>query len=442
MDEGQKEGSRAGATGLGERLRRARQRLAAGTAGEGDGIPRRDPSVPVPLSAAQQRLYFLEQLLPGTPLFLLCRTQELIGRLDVGALAAALEVVVARQEALRTGFGSAEGAPAQLIEPALALPLPVLDLSGLAAGDRVAERARLEAREAARPFDLSTPPLLRARLLRLEAGPPARHVLLWTVHHLVFDGWSFGVLFAELGRAYGERVAGGEPSRQPPAVGYGDYAAWQRGRLESSELAGSSPAAELGWWLERLAGLEPLELPSDRPRPAARSLAGGQLEVRLDSALVSLLEDRGRAASASLFMVLLAAWTTVLARWSGAVDIAVGTPVAGRDRREVEELVGFFVNTVVLRSKVSAEVSLSAHLAGCREVALESFARGEVPFARVVEAAAPERGLSHAPLYQVTLALQNAPSRALELAGCAPSTPRVVARGLTDQDLTLALEPS
>ncbi|MDY7093675.1 MAG: non-ribosomal peptide synthase/polyketide synthase [Acidobacteriota bacterium] len=442
---------------LRERLRRARARLS--TTGTIDAHPRH-PGETMPLSLAQERLWFLDQLLPGTALFLLCRSQRLQGSLDVGALELALRRLLERHEILRTAFVAEEGTPRQrprsLEELDAELGLPVVDLRGLPEDAREVERRRIEGREARRPMDPRRAPLLRWRLLRLG---PRDHVLLFTLHHLVFDGWSFSVLFHDLAACYRSESCG-EPGLEPLPIQFADFARWERQEVGSPQLQevgsqqlnGQRPgqrieegagAEELAWWVRRLEGLEPLELPADRPRSAERGLDAGQLAVALPRDLVQRLEERGAQNGASLFMELLAAWTAVLMQWAGRSDVAVGTPVAGRGRRELEKLVGFFVNTVVLRCDGGGDPSLDELLERCREVTLESLARAEVPFARVVQAVAPERGLGHAPLYQVTLSLENTSPRStgLQLPGVEAAPLEVVPRGLTDQDLTLALQP-
>ncbi|MDY7095554.1 MAG: condensation domain-containing protein, partial [Acidobacteriota bacterium] len=441
---------------LQERLARARARLAGD-----DRIPRRDPARPAPLSLAQERLWFLEQLLPGTGLFLLCRKQRLGGPLEVGRLARALAALVARHEVLRTTFPELESGPVQRVTPArprIPAPLPVIDLRCLPEPARRREGRRLELREARRPMPVAQGPgdqgsgsqgsgsqasgLFRTLLLR---AADEEHVLLLTVHHLVSDGWSFGVLQRELSELYASDAARrGEspeaPELDPLPVQYGDYAAWER-QQQAETAKGDGGASHLDFWRRTLEGLTPLELPVDHPRPPARRLSGDEVPLRLPGRLVRSLESQARDSGASLFMALTAAWAAVLARWSGQTDLALGTPVAGRSRKEVEGLIGFFVNTVVLRCDLAGDPSLVELLRRAREVVLEAMSHAEVPFARVVQEVSPERGLSHAPLYQATVALQNVPAETLYLPAIEAGPLEVVPRGLTEQDLILALEP-
>ncbi|MDY7096363.1 MAG: amino acid adenylation domain-containing protein, partial [Acidobacteriota bacterium] len=427
-----------------ERRRLIRERLRKAREGRGGrtGIPTRDRGQAVPLTSAQERLWFLERLMPDTGLFNICRAFSLGGALEPRALARALGALLRRHRVLCTAFVEAQEGARQESRPVPAASelLPVVDLSALP--EAVAEQlcdGHLQTL-ATRPFDLSRPPLLRTLLLRLG---PWDHRWGLAVHHLVFDGWSLAILQKELGTLYaGELNASRLSSSKSadPELEYADYAVWERRRLEEEP-----PTADLEFWRRRLEGLTPLELPADRPRPPVRTLAAEQLPVRLSPALRQALEARGRAAGTSLFMMLAAGWAAVLSRWSGQRDLAVGVPVAGRDRKEVEGLIGFFVNTVVLRYQLSAtpggDPSLNQLLEAAKKHTLEAMSHARVPFARVVQEVAPDRGRSHAPLYQVTLALQNAPAARLELEGLEPAAGEVVDRGLTEQDLILSLEP-
>ena len=353
------------------------------------------PIVPVPrggelpVSFAQERLWFLDQLEGGGAAYNVPAGIRLRGPLSVPALAAALEGVVRRHEALRTTFVLAEDSRVlQVVVPELYMPLPVVDLSGMPE----AEARRLMAEEAARPFDLARGPLLRVRLLRTG---PEDHLLLLLMHHIVSDGWSMGVLLREVARLY----EGG--SLPPLPVQYADYAAWQRGWLRGEALD-----RQLGWWRDRLAGLPPLlELPTDRPRPPVQGTRGGRLELPLDVALESLCRARG----VTLFMALLAGFQALLGRLTGREDPPVGTPIANRQRAETEGVIGLFVNTLALPSDLSGDPSFSDLLARVRDVTLDAYAHQDLPFEKLVEELRPERGLSHTPVFQVMLIVQNAP---------------------------------
>src|SRR5919107_315171 len=298
-------------------------------------------------SFAQQRLWLLQQLEPEDTSYNIRQAIRIKGGLDVGVLRRALGAIVARQEALRTTFAVMDGNPLQVIAPSLDVPLPVESLSSLP-GEEREEAVQRWVREAGRErFDLERGPLFRARLLRLGEE---EHLLLLSVHHAVSDGWSMGVFWRELSALYGA-FSRGEPSPLPELpVQYADYALWQRRWLDGEVLEG-----QLGYWRERLAGLSPLELPTDRPRPAVRSHLGARQELMLPEPLTRTLKDLARREGTTLFMVLLGAFQALLARYSGQEDIAVGSPIAGRNQAETEGLIGFFVNTLVMRTDLSGD---------------------------------------------------------------------------------------
>ncbi|HKH43411.1 MAG TPA: amino acid adenylation domain-containing protein, partial [Thermoanaerobaculia bacterium] len=376
--------------------------------------------VPVPrtgalrLSFAQQRLWFLDRLEPDSPAYNIPVALRVEGRLRVDVLARALSEVMRRHEALRTTFGEVDGEPVQVIAAAGALSLPVVDLAGLPQALREAEASRRIGEEALRPFDLAQGPLLRAALLRLDAE---EHAALLTLHHIVSDGWSRSVLVEEIGALYAAFLDEGledGPSPLPELpVQYADYAEWQR-----SWLSGEVLEAELGYWRGRLAGLPPrLELPTDRPRPAVQTHRGAAQAVALSPELSARLSALGRREGATPFMTLLAGWQALLGRYAGSEDLAVGTPIAGRNREETEKLIGFFVNTLVLRGDLSGGPSFQELLGRVRQASLEAHEHQEIPFERLVEELAPERSLSNSPLFQVLFVLQNVPRRALDLPG-------------------------
>ncbi|HVR95062.1 MAG TPA: amino acid adenylation domain-containing protein [Thermoanaerobaculia bacterium] len=401
-------------------------------AGLAEAVERRDvgtepapPVVPVPrdgrlpLSFAQQRLWFLEQFQPGSTVYHVPAAFRLKGRLSIPALAAALSGVVARHEALRTVFPSREGEPVQVVVPSAPVPLPVVDLSGLP--DRELERLIQE--EVRRPFDLARGPLFRCILVRLA---PESHAALVTMHHIVSDAWSLGLLVRELAVLYR-----GEVTELPPLpVQYADFAHWQRQRL-----AGEALASELAWWRERLAGAPPvLELPSDRPRPAVRSPRGAVRSLRLAADISTL----ARAEGATLFMTLLAGFFALLHRTTGETDLPVGTPIAGRNRVETEGLIGFFVNTLVVRGDLGGAPTFRQLLSRVRETSLEAFRHQDLPFEKLVEELRPERSLSHTPLFQVMFAVQNVPVGSLDLEGLTLA-PLPLTPGIAKFDLLLTL---
>ncbi|HZF13329.1 MAG TPA: amino acid adenylation domain-containing protein, partial [Thermoanaerobaculia bacterium] len=388
--------------------------LQAGGAGAVGGIP---PLValprggPLPLSFAQQRLWFLALLEPGSPLYNLAGALHVEGPLDGSVLALCLAEIVRRHEALRTVFAARDGAPVQVIRPPSSFVLPVVDLSGLAERTRAALAEALTAGEAVRPFDLAHGPLLRGLLLRLAAGESADHLAALTLHHIASDGWSLDVFVREIAAFYAAFVAG-RPSPLPELpVQYADFAVWQRSWLTGEVLEG-----EIAFWRRQLAGLPPLlDLPTDRPRSAAQSFRGASRPVRLPAGLTRQVQALARRSGATLFMVLLAGFQGLLARWSGQEDFAVGAPVAGRTHREIEPLIGFFVNTLVLRGDLSGTPSFYQLLGRVRETALSAYRHQDVPFDKLVEELAAERSLARTPLIQVLLALQNAPGLSLEI---------------------------
>ncbi len=362
-----------------------------------------------PLSFAQQRLWLLDQLLPSGSVYNLPRVVRLAGELDVEVLRRAFDELVRRHEVLRTRFEVHDGEPVQVIEPQLSVAVEAEDLGALAPAQREAEAQRRARQEAQAPFDLERGPLVRARLLRLA---PTEHWLLFSLHHIVTDGWSMGVLMRELSVLYGA-YRRGEPSPLAELpVQYADYALWQREWLQGGVLE-----QQLAYWKQALAELPVLELPTDRPRPMVASYRGARLSFELGEELTRGLKALSRREGATLFMTLLAAFQVLLYRYSGQEDLAVGVPIAGRSRPELEGLIGFFVNTLVLRVDASGNPSFLELLARVRENALDAYAHQDLPFEKLVEALAPKRDLSRNPLFQASLVLQNTPPGELKLEG-------------------------
>ncbi len=388
-------------------------RLSAQAAGGADGGP--PPLVPVPrdrplpLSFAQQRLWFLDRLEGAAGGYVVVSAVRLAGELDGAALAHALDGLAARHEALRTRFPDDRGEPRQEVAPPAPVPLPAAALAALPAARRPEEARRAVRRLAGRRFDLAAGPLFRAAVLSL--GPDDR-LLVLTLHHAVADGWSMNVLVRDLAELY--RAAS---ARRPPAlpalpVQPADHAAWQR-----EWLAGGALAAGLDWWRSRLAGAPRLDLPTDRPRPAAQSFRGGAVEWRLEPAPAAALRAFCRREGATPFMALVTAFQAVLGRWSGQDDVTIGTPVAGRTRPELEGLVGLFINTLALRTALPRTLTCREALARVRETALGAYAHQEVPFERLVDALRLERDLGRNPLFQVMVILQNSPGMGADLGG-------------------------
>jgi amino acid adenylation domain-containing protein len=427
----------------------AREVDAALQAGHGLAAPPFDPDLrrlagdQLPLSFAQQRLWFLEQLRPGTALYNVADAVGFHGTLDRGALAAALSEVVRRHEALRTSFPSRRGTPRQLIHPPAPVPAPLVDLGGLPARERAAERARHMAGERDRPFDLARGPLLRALLLRLG---PDRHLALFTAHHIVTDAWSSGILLRELAALYRAALAcrsAGRPAATnvrplpEPAWQYADFSLWQRRWLQGEALD-----TQLAWWRRQLAGTPPLmALPTDRPRPAVPSFVGVTRPVLLPAALADGLRQLSRRHGATLFMTLLAVWQVLLRSKlppAARDDLVVGTDVANRNRAETEGVIGFFINQLAVRTDLSGDPSFAELLARVRATLLDAYAHQDVPFELVVDALALPRSLNHHPLFQVKFFLENTPASRFELPGLA-ITPLEVEMRVAKLDLTLAL---
>jgi amino acid adenylation domain-containing protein len=392
----------------------------------------RSPSAALPLSFAQERLWIVDRLQGGSAVYNIPLLARLCGDLAVADLAAAFGAIVRRHETLRTTFAGRDGEPIQVVgPPPPRWPLPLVDLSELAAETREREARALAGDEARRPFDLAAGPVLRTHLLRMGAG---EHLLLLNVHHIAADGWSMGLLVRELGELYGALRKGTPPRLPELPVGYADFAVWQRQRLRGEVLE-----REAAWWRERLRGLPALDLPTDRPRPAVQTFRGGEVPVVLDPALSRELVALARQEGATPFMALLAAFSALLSCWSGQRDLAIGSPVAGRDRPEVQDLIGFFVNSLVLRSDLSGDPGFRGLLRRVRQAALDAYAHRELPFEKLVGALQPRRrDLSRAPLFQVALALQDVPLPARELPGL-DLHPQPLPTGTAKFDLTLDL---
>ena len=385
-----------------ERLRR-RKTGAEASAAPPAGIPRRPPDLdPVPASFAQERLWFLDRLHPGNPAYNVPDALRIVGETSPALLGGILGEVVRRHEALRTTFEERAGRPVQIVSPPGRWRLPLADLSALPADPRWEEARRLALEEADRPFDLRRGPLLRGTLLKLGE---ADHALLLTMHHIVSDGWSMGVLVNEITALWGAALAG-RPSPLPKlAIQYADFAVWQREWLRDEVLE-----TQLSYWRERLTGAAPLALPTDRPRPAFPSHRGGETVHRFGPDFDRELARFARASGATPFMVLLAGFQALLGRASGQDDLSVGTPIANRNRAEIEPLIGLFVNTLVMRADLGGDPAFGELLARARQSALDAYTHQDLPFDQLVQELRPERRLSMSPLFQVLFALQNAPA--------------------------------
>jgi len=378
--------------------------------------PKAPPIKPVPrngklpLSFAQQRLWFLQQLEPDSFAYNISAAIRLIGSLNIAVLLGSLNEIVRRHEALRTTFDMVEGQIVQVIAPTLEVKLPVVDLGDLPEAQRDGEILRLAKEEAQRPFNLAQGPLMRGTLLQISE---TEHVWLFTMHHIVSDGWSIGVLIRELATLY-EAFSAGQSSPLPPlSIQYADFAVWQREWLQGEVLDN-----QLAYWRQQLGtNLPVLKLPTDYPRDSVPTSRGATYSFQLPSDLSKALQELSRREGVTLFMTLLAGFQVLLQRYTNQDDIVVGTDVANRNRAETEPLIGFFINLLVLRTDLSGNPSFRELLPRVREVALGAYAHQDLPFEKLVEALQPERQSSHTPLFQVLFVLQNAPMPPLELPG-------------------------
>src|SRR2546428_3491137 len=378
-------------------MRMLRDRTARGE--EAGSIPRRPAGGRPPLSFAQHRLWFLDRLAPGAPTYNMARAVRLRGRLDRQALGRALDEIIRRHEILRTTFAEAPEGPVQIIAPILAMSVPVVECGAVPADHQSAEIGRRAAEEARRPFDLARGPLVRLVLLRLSDDD---HVLVLTMHHIVGDGWSIGQLDRELAVLYGA-FSCGRPSPLPdPTLQYADFAYWQRLWLQGDE-----PQRLLEFWRRQLQGAPPvLGLPLDRPRPPAPTFGGARVAFVVPADHALRLKELARRENTTPFTVLLATFQALLWRLTGQDDLCVGTPVAGRTRLETESLVGVFVNSLVLRGDLSDDPTFAELLRRVRRTTLESLARQDLRFEKVVEALRPDADPSGHPLFQVMFVLQ------------------------------------
>jgi amino acid adenylation domain-containing protein/non-ribosomal peptide synthase protein (TIGR01720 family) len=386
----------------------------------------------LPLSYAQQRLWFLEQLEPSRAVYNLPLAWRLIGNLNVFALERSLGEMVRRHEILRTTFPSVDGHPMQVIAPVLALPLPVVDLQALPATEREAAVERLATEEARRPFDLACGPLVRTTLLRLSHED---HVLLLTLHHIIFDGWSAEVFWRELATFY-TAICTGQPLSLPVLLlQYADFAVRQRQWLQGEVLE-----AQLAYWRQRLGDTLPvLDLPTDRPRPPVQTFQGARQSLMLPASFTAALKALSQRQGVTLFMTVVAAFQTLLCRYTGQTDLVVGTPLTGRTRVEIEGLLGFFVNTLILRSDLSGNPCFRELLKRVRAVMLGAYDHQDLPFEKLVEALQPARDLSRNPLVQVMIALHPPPPPPTELPGLTVR-PVILDCGTAKFDLTLFVQ--
>ena len=398
---------------------------------ERPAIPRRAQRENAPLSCAQQRLWFLDQLEPGSSVYNVCQAVRMTGRLHTAALEQGLNEIIRRHEILRTNFVAVDGTPRQVLAENRTLKLSVIDLSQQASPGRETQLQHALREEAREVFDLSRDLLLRALLVRLEAND---HVLMITMHHIVSDGWSLGVFFGELAAFYDSFCTGKPASLPELPVQFSDFAFWEPDYLKEAALKGS-----LSYWKGQLSGNPPvLALPADHPRPTVPTLRGASESIHLSPTLTEAIKNLGQQEGATLFMTLLAAFQTLLHRYTGQEEILIGTVVAGRNQPALERLIGFFVNTLVVPGDVKGNPTFRELLRRVRETALGAFAHQDVPFERLVEELQPERSLSRNPFFQTMFVLQSAPVPRTQWPGL-DVQPLDVVTGTAKFDLTLAM---
>ncbi|MER9178610.1 condensation domain-containing protein, partial [Mesorhizobium sp. M0955] len=376
---------------------------------EDAGIPRRQGDRPSRLSFAQERLWFLDKLVPGNPFYSESAVFELTGQFNLGVLERALNRIIERHEALRTVFRDIDGRGHQVVLPEMKVPLPVIDLQMLPLRDRVRHAIRLSEEEARRPFDLQCGPLLRVTMLQIDKQ---KFLCLLSIHHIVCDGWSMKIFVRELSQFYAAIAEGKAPAMPPLKVQYADFAAWQR---QQHSLATMLTHAE--YWRRTLDGVALLNLPGDRPRPAVFSYRGAVLDAALPGEVSERLAELAREENASLFMVLLAAFQALLFRICGTDDVAVGVPVANRNHPETEPLIGFFVNTLVMRGRPAAGMTFREYLRQVRRTAMEAYEHQDIPFEKIVEMLQPSRDLSVNPLVNVIFQIDHDEGRKITSSG-------------------------
>ncbi|MEH1980837.1 MAG: amino acid adenylation domain-containing protein [Nostoc sp.] len=385
----------------------------------------------LPLSWSQARLWFLNQLENQSASYNMPAALQMTGKLKIVALEQAIAEIVQRHEVLRTSFRLVNNTPVQVIDPTATVTLAVVDLQGFEENEQSAHIQRLVNLDAQKAFDVNSCPLLRLSLLQLGEDS---HILVLTMHHIVSDGWSMGVFIHELSTLYQAFVLGEVSPLPDLPIQYADFAIWQR-----QWLRGEVYEAKLNYWKQQLADAPPLlELPIDKPRPPVQTSQGSIWKFQIDPELTQKLKTLSQKSETTLFMTLQAAFVSLLSRYSGQDDIPIGVPIANRNYQQIESLIGFFVNILVLRSNLKGNPSFSELLTQVRQVALEAYAHQDVPFEQVVEVCSPERNLSHSPLFQVMFAWQNTPMRKLELPGL-HLTPLEIENVTAKFDLTLSM---
>jgi amino acid adenylation domain-containing protein len=364
----------------------------------------------LPASFAQQRLWFLDQLEPGTAAYNLVRAFRITGPIDVSALTSAIRAVVRRHESLRTIFESVDGEARQIILPDIDVDVPIVSLTGVAESDREKEALHIASEAGKRPFDLTRGPLLRALLVQMSQE---KYLLVLAMHHIITDGWSISILFRELARCYESFTNGNEPQLPEVPLQYVEYAQWQR-----KYITGEVLDKQVAYWKNKLAGAQTmLELPTDYVRPETHSWHGATAELIFENDVLAALKEFAQSEGSTLFMVSMAAFQALLWRYTGQDSILVGTPTAARSQMEIENLIGFFVNTLVFRADFADEMTFRDLVQQVRECALEAYAHQDVPFEKLVELLVPQRLMNTTPLFQVMFTFQNIPKQVFQIAG-------------------------
>ncbi|WP_236142630.1 non-ribosomal peptide synthetase [Nostoc sp. CMAA1605] len=396
-----------------------------------EAIPKRQNSQPIPLSFSQQRLWFIHQLYHGSSFYHVTSALHLTGLLNVSALQQSLNEILRRHEAWRTIFVSGEEQPIQIVLPQITWEIPIINIEHLANQDWETEVQQIAIKEAQKPFDLAATPLFRATLLRLSE---VENILLLTIHHIITDGWSMGVFAQELATLYAA-FSNGKPSPLAELpIQYADFSIWQRDRLQGELLN-----TQLNYWKQQLAGKLPiLQLPTDYPRPPVATFHGAKQYFTLSKELTAALTELSQQAGCTLFMTLLAAFNTLLYRYTSQEDILVGSAIANRNRAELEGLLGLFVNNLVLRNNLSGNPTFRELLSRVKDVTLNAYAHQDLPFEKLVEELQPERDLSRNPLFQVMFILQNAPTPVEEVAGLTVRNLEID-HGTSEFDITVSI---
>jgi hypothetical protein len=405
-------------------------RQAAERGADAPPIARRERGEPPQLSFAQQRVWFMDQLVPNNPFYNIPIVARLEGSLNVNALQQAFTRLVRRHEALRTVFHSINEEPKEIILEPQEVTIELNDVSGLPEDERTAKALQIVAFETVEPFNLSQWPLFRLRLIRLGEED---HVTCLTIHHIITDLWSMGILISEISELYDAHVSGREASLAELEIQYADYAIWQREWLQGPALE-----RQLSYWKKQLDQSRPFEFPTGRPRPKVLSHSGAVEELKVGREIAERLKALSRSEGVTLYMTLLAAFNVLLNHYTGETDLVIGSNVANRNRAEIEPLIGFFVNHLVIRTDLSGDPTFMEVLRRQRKVALEAFAHQDLPFDKLVEELQPEREFNRTPIFQTLFSLQNAPRTGLRLPGL-KLRPFDSGPTITKYDLTLLM---